>query len=95
MRMGGTRFDNAQPRRGFAHATRYALRNCKRRVESDHLSGTSFRTFNQEVFENEFALAGVERPAAAKARHITLGRRPWRGFKSDYFVLGRADRAME
>jgi hypothetical protein len=58
-------------------------------------SGASSRTFNQEIFEREFAFAGVERTAAAKARHITLGRWPWQGFKSDNFVLCRADGAME
>jgi hypothetical protein len=54
-------------------------------------SGASSRTFNQEIFEKEFAFAGVERTAAAKARLITLGRWPWQGFKSDNFVLCRAD----
>ena len=58
-------------------------------------SGASSRTFNQEIFEKEFAFAGVERTTAAKARHITLGRWPWQGFKSDNFVLCRADGAME
>ena len=58
-------------------------------------SGAQSRTFNQEIFEKKFAFAGVERTAAAKARHITLGRWPWQGFKSDNFVLCRADGAME
>jgi hypothetical protein len=58
-------------------------------------SGASSRTFNQEIFEKEFAFAGVERTAAAKARHITLVRWPWQGFKSNNFVLCRADGAME
>jgi hypothetical protein len=58
-------------------------------------SGASSRKFNQEIFEKEFAFAGVERTAAAKAHHITLGRWPWQGFKSDNFVLCRADGAME
>jgi hypothetical protein len=58
-------------------------------------SGASSRTFNQEIFEKEFAFAGVERTAAAKACHITLGRWPWQGFKSDNFLLCRADGAME
>ena len=58
-------------------------------------SGAQSRTFNQEIFEKKFAFAGVERTAAAKARHITLGRWPWQGFKSDNFVLCRADGAMD
>ena len=58
-------------------------------------SGAQSRTFNQEIFEKKFAFAGVERTAAAKACHITLGRWPWQGFKSDNFVLCRADGAME
>jgi hypothetical protein len=62
---------------------------------SQTLSGASFLTFNQEVFEKEFALAAVEWTATAKARQFTLGRRLWRGFKSDNFVLCRADGAME
>src|SRR5262249_57310972 len=41
-------------------------------------SGAQSRTFNQEIFEKKFAFAGVERTAAAKARHITLGRWPGR-----------------
>ena len=57
-------------------------------------SRTSFRTFNQEIFEDEFALAAVEWTAAAKARHFALNR-PCRIFKSDKLVLCGADRAME
>ena len=59
------------------------------------MSGTSFRTFNQEIFEDEFALAAVEWTAAAKARHFALSRRLCGIFKSDNLVLCRADRAME
>jgi hypothetical protein len=45
-------------------------------VLSYRRSGASSRTLNQEVFEEEFALAGVKRTAAAHARYITLIRRP-------------------
>jgi hypothetical protein len=49
----------------------------------------------QAGFEKEFALAAVEWTAAAKARHFALSSsgRPWRGFKSNNFVLCRADGA--
>jgi hypothetical protein len=57
--------------------------------------GASSGTFNQKVFEQEFALAGAEWTTAANARHFALGRRLWWGFKTDNFVLCRADGAME
>ena len=55
----------------------------------------SSRTFNQEVFEEVLALARLEWAVAANARHFAPGCRPWLGFKSDNFVLCRADGAME
>jgi len=68
---------------------------CSLGASSIHLLGTSFRTFNQEVFEQVLALAGLECAVAANARHFALGYRPWWGFKSDNFILCRADGAME
>ena len=55
----------------------------------------SSRTFNQEVFEEVLALARLEWAVAANGRHFAPGCRPWLGFKSDNFVLCRADGAME
>jgi hypothetical protein len=75
----------------LGEATKHRTDSCRRSIAS----GTSFRTFNQEIFEDEFALAAVEWTAAAKARRFALGCQPWWGFESDNFVLCRADGAME
>ena len=87
--LGGVIYDEANVRVLTDHG------GGKRRAGKRGRSGASSRTFNQEIFEKEFAFAGVERTAAAKARHIPLGRWPWQGSKSDNFVLCRADGAME
>jgi hypothetical protein len=44
------------------------------RIRNLLLSGMSSRTLNKEIFEEEFAIAGIEWAAAAKARYFALGR---------------------